>query len=65
MGPYGAEISNYFLWNNSKMSSPERFETELFQTGCLAFRSPAKIVFVLKPKSLRMSVLFQGQPGDV
>jgi hypothetical protein len=43
---------------------PEGFETALFQNGCLAFRSPAKIDLRLKVKCSVMSVSFQARPRD-
>jgi hypothetical protein len=51
----------------SKFSSfdPEALETTLFQNGCLAFSSPAKIDLCLRLKSSVKSVSFQAWPGNL
>jgi hypothetical protein len=43
--------------------SPENFETSLFQNGCLAFRTHAKMDFRLKFKRSAMSAAIQARPG--
>jgi hypothetical protein len=55
VGCYGAEISKLLLTNKSSSFKPEGFETSLFQTGCFAFRSLARMDFVLKFTSSVMS----------
>jgi hypothetical protein len=57
VGCCGAEISKLHLTNKSRSFNPEGFETLLFQTGCFAFRSPAKMDFALSFKSSVMSVM--------
>jgi hypothetical protein len=65
VGHCGAEISN--LLNSSKAISfsPEGFESALFQNGCLAFKSLAKIDLRLKLKSSVISASLQARPGDL
>jgi hypothetical protein len=56
VGCSGAEISKLQLTNKFRSFKPEGFETLLLQKGCFAFRSPAKIDFVLKFKSSGLTV---------
>jgi hypothetical protein len=65
VGYCGAEISNSLKSNKAISFSPEKFETALFQNGCLAFRSPAKIDLRLKLKSSVISISLQARPGDL
>jgi hypothetical protein len=50
VGCCGAEISKLQWTNKSRSLKPEQFETLLFQTGCFAFRSPAKMDLILRFK---------------
>jgi hypothetical protein len=53
-----SECSRMLKYNIKSTSfSPEEFETALFQNGCLAFRSPARIDFLLELKSSDVSVV--------
>jgi hypothetical protein len=60
----GAEISTHLYAVNSVVSNLAVWKT-LFQNGCSAFRTPAKIEICLKLQSSVMSVLFQAWPGDL
>jgi hypothetical protein len=60
----GAEISKLELINNSKDFKPEGYEILLFQTGCFAFRSPARMDLFLNPNSSVMSVSLDSRYGD-
>jgi hypothetical protein len=51
-----------FVSNNCSNFSPEGFETALFQDGCLALRSPAKMHLCLRFKSLAMSTSLDHLP---
>jgi hypothetical protein len=53
------------LTNKSRSFKPEGFETLLLQTGSFAFRSPAKIDFVLRYKSFVMSASLLALSGDL
>jgi hypothetical protein len=61
VGCCGAEISKLELKNKSRIFKPEEFENLLFQTGFFAFRSSAKMDFVLSYKSSEMSVSLHAQ----
>jgi hypothetical protein len=61
----GAEISKLELINNSKNFKPEGIETLLFQIGCFAFRSSARMDLFLNPNSSVMSVSLHSPCADL
>jgi hypothetical protein len=65
VGHCGAEISNSFICSKLSSFITEGLETILFQNGCLAFGSPAKMNLLLKLKSSMMSASLQALARDL
>jgi hypothetical protein len=65
VGYCGAEIAKSFICSKLSSFTPKGLETILFQNGCLAFRSPAKMDLLLKFKSSIMSSSVQALLGDL